>query len=330
MAKSKTDGEQIEHEEPERRKIDEAQFRKMSTAAKKRAFVLFRPSSCANVFTYALFTVFPVVMFSAILVLKLRGNYLEQIDHLKATAEKLTLQTNSCLAERVERMKRIYVLETYEKRCRETLGNATKTLSALNAGFVAQWRRTDRAEADANATAVDLANLKRDLETKTALVGELSAQNAFMKSQLERMDKRLDNVTSSKIHLEGELGKVKTDLDGLKSNTSRLEGEKKGLEKVLEVKRKVKNDDDDSDSASEESPKKKKMKKLKEKKSIEKIVEQHIEKLGLSKNASNLVNSNNVTMPEKEKVVILAPINSLLTDQQRNNSINSFSNVTIG
>ena len=75
------------------------------------------------------------------------------------------------------------------------------------------------------------------------------------------MHRRLNNVTHSKLDLEGQLGKVKTDLDGLKSNTSRskkphhdsangnvtyaqfsdyrLEGEKKGLEKVLEVKAEV-------------------------------------------------------------------------------------------
>ena len=61
----------------------------------------------------------------------------------------------------------------------------------------------------------------------------------MLRGQVEELRQRLSNITHSKLDLEGQLGRVKTDLDGLKSNTSRLEGEKKGLEKVLEVKAEV-------------------------------------------------------------------------------------------
>jgi len=85
-----------------------------------------------------------------------------------------------------------------------------------------------------------------------------------LKTKLEELRERLNNVTSSKLDLEGQLGKVKIDLDGLKSNTSRfenkdndlnywhklrLEGEKKGLEKVLEVKTEVDADGEEEDES---------------------------------------------------------------------------------
>lgn len=85
--------------------------------------------------------------------------------------------------------------------------------------------------------------LQKEVDDKANLTAALSGQNRELRTQLKELHQRLDNVTNSKIYLEGQLGKVKTDLDGLKSNTSRLEGEKKGLEKVLEVKK----EEDDED-----------------------------------------------------------------------------------
>ena len=169
-------------------------------------------------------------MFSVILVMKLRSNYLEQIDHLKVTRSKLSLQTNSCIAERAERIRRLHTLELYRTKCRKTLGRASSTLAALNDAFRVQWRKSESSAAAANNSCWSRLNdLRRDSTSKLELAKTLIAQNAYLKQELER-------VTDAKVRLEGEVQRVKSDLDGLKSNTSRLEGEKKGLEKVLESK----------------------------------------------------------------------------------------------
>ncbi len=80
---------------------------------------------------------------------------------------------------------------------------------------------------------------QREVDDKENLTQALVSQNRLLRGQVEELRQRLSNITHSKLDLEGQLGRVKTDLDGLKSNTSRLEGEKKGLEKVLEVKAEV-------------------------------------------------------------------------------------------
>ena len=72
---------------------------------------------------------------SSFIVLKLRGNYLQQIDHLKTSMTKLGLQANSCVAEQAERMAKLHTLEKYQHKCRDTLGKASRTLSALNVAF---------------------------------------------------------------------------------------------------------------------------------------------------------------------------------------------------
>ena len=126
----------------------------------------------------------------------------------------------------------------------------------------------------------------------------LLEENSYLKGQLEALTQRLHNVTSTKDSLEGQLGKVKTDLDVLKLNTSRMEGEKEGLEKVLsDVKhvkildKRIKEEEEDDDESSDISSSsiddddsdgtRRHKKKAKVKANIEKIVKEHIEKLGL-------------------------------------------------
>lgn len=179
-----------------------------------------------------------------------------------------------------------------------------------------------------NRTKKDFQAVQQLVDNKDNMTRFLISQNAFLRGELEKLDWQLNNVTSSKLDLEGQLGKVKTDLDGLKSNTSRLEGEKKGLEKVLEVKGVV--DDDVLTENSKKTRKdflKKQKKKLKlrhedeseeeeeqnessksglkdiEKKSIEKIVKEHIEKLGLN---NSIANAGNHQLPAP---ILSPPIN---------------------
>lgn len=95
-----------------------------------------KPSgACANILTYAVFTIFPVVMFSVIMVLKLRGNYVQQVEHLEQSLDKVGLQANSCLADLENRTERIVVLEKYQQKCRDMLGRAGMTLASLNKAF---------------------------------------------------------------------------------------------------------------------------------------------------------------------------------------------------
>ncbi len=68
-------------------------------------------------------------------VLKLRSNYLQEITHLKSNVARLGLQANSCLSEQEGRIRKLHLLESYQKKCRDTLGKASRTLSSLNAAF---------------------------------------------------------------------------------------------------------------------------------------------------------------------------------------------------
>ncbi len=74
-------------------------------------------------------------MFSVILVLKFRNNYLEQVEHLKINFDKMGLALNSCRAEQEVNLRRLHTLESYQLRCRVTLFKASQTLSSLNAAF---------------------------------------------------------------------------------------------------------------------------------------------------------------------------------------------------
>ena len=179
-----------------------------------------------------------------------------------------------------------------------------------------------------NRTKKDFQAVQQLVDNKDNMTRFLISQNAFLRGELEKLDWQLNNVTSSKLDLEGQLGKVKTDLDGLKSNTSRLEGEKKGLEKVLEVKGVVDDDvltenskktrkdflkkqkkklklrhEDESEEEEEQNESSKSGLKDLEKKSIEKIVKEHIEKLGLN---NSIANAGNHQLPAP---ILSPPIN---------------------
>ncbi len=68
-------------------------------------------------------------------VLKLRGNYLQEVDHLRSSVSRLGLQANSCLAEQERRIIKLRLLQSYQEKCRDTLGKASRTLESLNAAF---------------------------------------------------------------------------------------------------------------------------------------------------------------------------------------------------
>ena len=70
-----------------------------------------------------------------ILVLKLRGSYLQQIDHLKDSNLQLGLQSNHCLSEKLNMTRRMSGIQQQSLRCKLTVGHATIVLDSLNEAF---------------------------------------------------------------------------------------------------------------------------------------------------------------------------------------------------
>lgn len=256
-----------------------------------------RAASCTNAFTYTLFTIFPIIMFSTILVLKLRENYLQQIDHLHSSLAKFEMAGNQCRSDLGKKDEQIISLAGYQEKCRDTLSHVSVTLDSLSKAFRFQWEHSNRAEAQLQATLVQFSALENDLLAKDNLTTLLQANNTELAKQVELLSHNLNNVTYDKQTLESQLGQVKQDFDGLKSNTSRLEGEKKGLEQVLKVKTTL--DDDRIETANQviglatAGKAKKKLNLLEssdeDNEKIEKVVEKSIKKLA----AMDQVNKTN-------------------------------------
>ncbi|XP_040573734.1 uncharacterized protein [Lepeophtheirus salmonis] len=166
-----------------------------------------KSSSYSNSISYVIFTVVPIVLFTIVLILKLRGNY---DIHVKHIMESL----NECRISRKAQNNIINTTTTKEKQLRSYNVKCENMLKRSNDS----WDR------------LTLIISKHDPFNQTQI-----SESQIITSVQELKD-NLNNVTNERDFLRKELERLSNEVSSLKSNTSKLQGEKESLERVLEVK----------------------------------------------------------------------------------------------
>ncbi|TRY74071.1 hypothetical protein TCAL_12636 [Tigriopus californicus] len=192
--------------------------------------------NCANGFTVGLFGILPVIMFSIILVTKLREGFDQKLDHIQTNLNKANelaetrLQWNEILAQKVES------LQKSQKQCKLILGKASKTLSTLNLAFRVHWDHADQLKRNLNFSRFQLkSTLGQLLAIKNQTIS-IQTNNTHLMNENKDLKERLANESLATSDHREEILKLKGEMEDLRSNTSMLKGEKESLEKVLKVK----------------------------------------------------------------------------------------------
>merc|ERR1712141_490345 len=91
-----------------------------------------------SVITYAIFTVFPIIMFSIILVVKLRDNYVNEIDKFSNNLYQMDEKFNNCRIDFDISQNNVARLSRIKGTCIETLNRVSETMELLTTAFVSR------------------------------------------------------------------------------------------------------------------------------------------------------------------------------------------------
>jgi len=193
----------------------------------------FKLEGLGNIITLTVFTLLPIILFASILVLKLRENYLQEIEHLKTNNMQGFQSLNMCLSDLSSRESNVNRLHEEQHLCRLTMAKVSETVDHLSQALRDQLAKHKATKSRMTEQAGKLETAKTEKDNMTL---KLKAENLNLSSRVLELTQLVDNLTMAKSDLEGRLDSVLNHVDTLKTNTNRLEGEKKGLEKVLVVK----------------------------------------------------------------------------------------------
>lgn len=192
--------------------------------------------NCANGFTVGLFGILPVILFSIILVTKLREGFDQKLAHIQTNLNKANelaqsrLESNHIFAKKVEQ------LQISQEDCKLILGKASKTLKTLNLAFRAHWDHADQLRRNLNFSQFQRkSTMDQLLEVKNETLS-LNRTNYLLRTENRKLKEQLANESIATNDHRAEIFKLKEEMQDLRSNTSMLKGEKEGLEKVLKVK----------------------------------------------------------------------------------------------
>merc|ERR1712018_563630 len=167
------------------------------------------------------------------LVIKLRDNYVNEIDKLRLTVAKLDQKFNSCRSDVDAREQTISHLTDVRGTCLDTLKHVSETMELLSSAFVAKHNTSQNLSLQLSESLKDIQSLNDVLSKRDDTMHHLKVENKDLKDQISKLNVSLDNVNGDNQNLQSKLGIIQHDMDGLKSNTTRLLGENAGLEKVL-------------------------------------------------------------------------------------------------
>jgi len=196
-----------------------------------------KAESLGNFFTAVFFTIVPIILFSTILVLKLRDNYLQEIEHIKTNNKQGHESLDICLKDLGKRVDLHTKLIEDHRLCRTSIAKISETVEGLSDALKSQVsRHFDTRE----RMTKNEGKLRKSLGDRDNITLKLKAENLLLEARTLELAKLLENATSARAELEARLNETRSEVASLKSNTNRLEGEKMGLEKVLVVKEVVK------------------------------------------------------------------------------------------